>query len=91
MTPGASHAPFDDRAWLFEMAFAGECVLAEVTPGDLLVIMSAGAYGASLSSQYNARPLVPEVLVDGSNWHIVRKRPTFDKMGSLEAVPDWLN
>jgi diaminopimelate decarboxylase len=65
--------------------------MAEVTPGDLLAIMSSGAYGASLSSQYNARPLVPEVLVDGRNWHIVRKRPTFDEMVSLEAVPDWLN
>lgn len=65
--------------------------LAPVAPGDLLAIMSSGAYGASLSSQYNARPLVPEVLVNGAEWHIVRRRPTFDEMVALEAVPDWLS
>jgi diaminopimelate decarboxylase len=52
--------------------------------------MSAGAYGAVLSSAYNARPLVPEVLVHGDKFDIVRRRPTFDEMVELEQVPDWL-
>jgi diaminopimelate decarboxylase len=52
--------------------------------------MSAGAYGAVLSSQYNARPLVAEVLVDGDKYAIVRRRPSFDEMIALEATPDWL-
>ena len=52
--------------------------------------MSAGAYGAVLSSSYNARPLVPEVLVKEASFDIVRRRPDFEEMISLEKVPDWL-
>ncbi|MEO0722674.1 MAG: diaminopimelate decarboxylase, partial [Pseudomonadota bacterium] len=59
--------------------------------GDRLAFMSAGAYGAVLSSQYNARPLVPEVLVDGSSYECVRRRPTFEEMTALERLPDWLS
>lgn len=65
--------------------------LPPIRPGDRLAFMSAGAYGATLSSQYNARPLVPEVLVDHDRWQIVRRRPDFDEMVALEAIPDWLN
>lgn len=58
--------------------------------GDRVAIMSAGAYGSVLSSQYNARPLVPEVLVDGDKFAIVRKRPTFEESIALEEKPPWM-
>ncbi len=70
--------------------FATGRVLPAMRPGERLAIMSAGAYGASLSSQYNARPLVPEVLVKGDRFDIVRRRPTFEEMTQLEGLPDWL-
>jgi diaminopimelate decarboxylase len=52
--------------------------------------MSAGAYGATMSSEYNARPLVPEVLVDGDRWAVVRARPSHEEMLRRECVADWL-
>ena len=70
--------------------FATARVLPKVEAGDRLAFMSAGAYGAVLSSAYNARPLVPEVLVSGDRYSIVRRRPDFDEMTMLEEVPDWI-
>lgn len=70
--------------------FATARTLPAVQPGDRLAFMSAGAYGAVLSSAYNARPLVPEVLVDGERFSIVRRRPEFHEMTMLEEVPDWI-
>ena len=70
--------------------FAARRTLPAVSPGDRLAFMSAGAYGAVLSSAYNARPLVPEVLVDGDRFEIVRRRPNFEESIALEKVPDWL-
>jgi diaminopimelate decarboxylase len=70
--------------------FAAGRSLPAVKPGDRLAFMSAGAYGAVLSSAYNARPLVPEVLVDGDRYEIVRRRPSFEEMLGLEKVPEWL-
>jgi diaminopimelate decarboxylase len=70
--------------------FASGRVLPEVNAGDRLAFMSAGAYGAVLSSGYNARPLVPEVLVDGDRFEIVRRRPSFEESVGLEKVPEWL-
>jgi diaminopimelate decarboxylase len=58
--------------------------------GDLLAIMSAGAYGAVMSSTYNARPLPAEVLVNGAQAAIVRRRPSASDMLQYETVPDWL-
>ncbi|MEL6568265.1 MAG: diaminopimelate decarboxylase [Pseudomonadota bacterium] len=71
--------------------FATARAMTDVSDGELLAIMSSGAYGAVLSSQYNARPLVPEVLVKDGAWRIIRRRPTFDEMIELEALPDWLS
>lgn len=71
--------------------FAAARDLPPVLAGDRLAFLSAGAYGAALSSQYNARPLVPEVLVNGADYAIIRRRPEFDEMISLETVPDWLS
>jgi diaminopimelate decarboxylase len=61
-----------------------------VAEGDLLAIMSAGAYGAVMASTYNSRPLVPEVLVDGDRWHVIRPRPSVAALIGLDSVPDWL-
>ncbi len=58
--------------------------LANLQPKDLLTFCSAGAYGASMSNEYNCRPLIPEVLVDGKQFKIIRKRPSFDEMLRLE-------
>lgn len=52
---------------------------------DLLILCSAGAYGSSMSNEYNCRPLIPEILVDGNKFTIIRKRPSFDEMIYLES------
>lgn len=70
--------------------FASGRELPAVAPGERLAFMSAGAYGAVLSSAYNTRPLVPEVLVNGDRFDIVRRRPDLEEMLQLEQVPDWL-
>ena len=71
--------------------FAAKRDLPALEQGDRIAFMSAGAYGAVLSSQYNARPLVPEVLVDGNRFAVIRRRPDFEDMIRLETVPDWLS
>ena len=70
--------------------FARGRPLAPLEAGDLVVFTGAGAYGAVMSSEYNSRPLVPEVLVDGDRWAVVRARPTYDEMLSREATAAWL-
>jgi len=64
-------------------------MLPALKAGDLVAFMTAGAYGASMSSTYNARPLVPEVLVNGTQFAVVRRRPTFEEMTALEQLPPW--
>ena len=64
--------------------------MPEPKPGDLLAIISAGAYGAVQAGTYNSRLLVPEVLVKGSQCAVVRPRPTYDALLALDSVPDWL-
>ena len=59
-------------------------------PGELIAVMTAGAYGAVLASEYNSRLLVPEVLVAGSRYAIARPRPSYDDMLGEERLPDWL-
>jgi diaminopimelate decarboxylase len=59
--------------------------------GDLLALGSAGAYGAVQAGTYNTRPLVPEVLVKGDRFHVVRPRQTYDHLIGLDSVPDWLS
>lgn len=70
--------------------FARDRLLPPLEAGDLVAFMSAGAYGAVLSSQYNSRPLAPEVLVDGPRWALVRPRPSYEDMWSAEPRADWL-
>lgn len=64
--------------------------MAGVKEGDLLAVMSAGAYGAVMASTYNSRPLVPEVLVDGDKWHVIRPRKSIAELIALDSVPDWV-
>jgi diaminopimelate decarboxylase len=64
--------------------------MPEPKPGDLLAVMSAGAYGAVQAGTYNTRPLVPEVLVKGDKWSVIRPRLEVDALIALDRVPDWL-
>ncbi len=64
--------------------------LPPLEAGERVAFMTAGAYGASMASEYNSRPLVPEVLVDGDSWTLVRPRPSYDDMLARERTPDWL-
>ena len=64
--------------------------LTEPKAGELLAIYSAGAYGAAQSGTYNSRLLVPEVLVKGAEFAVVRPRPTYDDLIGLDRLPDWL-
>lgn len=70
--------------------FARDRDLPPLQAGDLVVFMSAGAYGAVMSSEYNTRPLAAEVLVDGDRWALIRPRPTYEEIFAREPVPDWL-
>jgi diaminopimelate decarboxylase len=64
--------------------------LPELRAGDLIAVMSAGAYGAVLASEYNSRPLVPEVLVSRDRYAVTRPRPSYDQMLAAESLPGWL-
>jgi len=70
--------------------FARQVALPPLAAGDLVAFRSAGAYGAAMASSYNTRPLVPEVLVDGDRFAVVRPRPTYDEMLGRDHLPDWL-
>ena len=64
--------------------------MAMPRPGDLMAVGSAGAYGAVQASTYNTRRLIPEVLVNGGEFHVIRPRPSYDDMIALDSVPAWL-
>jgi diaminopimelate decarboxylase len=64
--------------------------LPEPRPGDLLAIMTGGAYGAVQAGTYNSRPLVPEVLVRAGEWAVVRPRVTAEQLIALDCLPPWL-
>src|SRR2546421_6476803 len=64
--------------------------LPQTAPGDLLAIMTAGAYGAVQAGTYNTRALVPEVLVNDAEWALVRPRLDVDTLIALDRMPDWL-
>lgn len=70
---------------------AAQRALPPLVEGDLIAVGAAGAYGAAMASEYNARPLVPEVLLRDGRWAVVRRRPTYDEMLALEQFPDWLS
>ena len=64
--------------------------MPEPAEGDLLAVRTAGAYGAVMSSAYNSRALVPEVMVNGGDFAVIRERITVDDMLARETLPDWL-
>ena len=70
--------------------FANQRTLSEMEAGDLVAIMSAGAYAAVMASEYNTRPLVPEVLVKGNQFFTIRKRPPIDEIINRDIIPTWL-
>ncbi len=70
--------------------FAHKRSLTPASPGDLLALDSAGAYGATMASTYNLRRLVPEILVKGDQFSVIRRRPSYKEMFSLESLPPWL-
>ncbi len=65
--------------------------LPMVQPGDVLAVMSAGAYGFTMSSNYNSRPRAPEVLVKGDQYYVIRRRETWEDLIQCESVPDFLD
>lgn len=65
--------------------------MAAPKPGDLIAVSSAGAYGAVQAGTYNSRLLVPEVLVKGDKFHVIRPRGTYEELIALDSVPAWLD
>ena len=90
--PSSTYAPVDVVGPVCESSdcFAKGYSLPALKAGDLAAFMSAGAYGAAMSSTYNARPLIPEVMVSGDQFAVVRRRPTIDEMTALEQLPPWI-
>ncbi|MEI9889333.1 MAG: diaminopimelate decarboxylase [Caulobacteraceae bacterium] len=90
--PGANLAAYDVVGPICETGdtFCRERALPPLGAGDLIAFMTAGAYGATMSSEYNTRPLVPEVLVDGDRYAVVRPRPTYEEMLAREPLAPWL-
>ncbi|GAB6051860.1 diaminopimelate decarboxylase [Magnetospira thiophila] len=70
--------------------FGKQRALPAMAAGDLLVLRTAGAYGAVMSNTYNTRPGIPEVLVSGDQWKVVRRRLEVADLLALESLPDWL-
>jgi len=90
--PGAERVTYDVVGPVCETSdlFAAARAMPELKSGDLVAILSAGAYGAVMSSAYNARPPAPEVLVSGAEWAIVRPRLRYDDLIGQDRLPDWL-
>ncbi len=90
--PGAHMQPFDVVGPVCETGdtFARGRHLPVLAAGDLVAFRSAGAYGAVMASEYNTRPLVPEVLVRGDHFAVIRARPTFDEILGRDTIPEWL-
>ncbi len=89
---GAPTAPVDIVGPVCETGdtFATQRALPPVTAGELVAILSAGAYGAAMSSSYNSRLLIPEVLVGGGEFAIVRARLSYEELLSQDTIPGWL-
>src|SRR5215471_12264643 len=88
----ASLAPADVVGPVCETGdtFAVDRDLPPLAEGDMIAFTGAGAYGAVMSSTYNSRLLVPEVLVAGDRFDVIRARPSYDALLALDSVPDWL-
>ena len=89
---GAERATYDVVGPVCESGdtFAKGREMAQMNAGDLVAFRSAGAYGAVMSSEYNTRPLIPEVMVNGSKFAVIRSRPSFDEIINRDTIPEWL-
>lgn len=92
--PGVEQARYDIVGPICETGdtFAKERDMAPLKAGDLVAFRSAGAYGAVMASEYNSRPLIPEVLVmGGDQFAVIRERPTYEEMLERDTIPPaWL-
>jgi diaminopimelate decarboxylase len=90
--PASPTQPFDVVGPVCETGdtFAKARELPLLTDGDLLAFRSAGAYGAVMASEYNTRPMIPEVLVQGDQFAVIRARPTIEEILARDSIPEWL-
>lgn len=90
--PATEAQPYDVVGPVCETGdtFAKARPLPRLAEGDLVAFRSAGAYGAVMASEYNTRPLIPEVLVKGDHFAVIRARPTFDEILNRDTIPEWL-
>ncbi len=90
--PGAEPRAYDIVGPVCETGdtFARAREMPPVAAGDLLAFRSAGAYGAVMASEYNTRPLVPEVLVNEHQFAVIRARPSFDEILNRDTIPEWV-
>lgn len=92
LDPGAELLPYDIVGPVCETGdtFARGRVVPAASAGDLMAIMTAGAYGAAMSSTYNTRPAPAEIMVDGDRAAVIRARPAIDDIIESDNVPDWI-
>ncbi len=90
--PGTAAQPYDVVGPVCETGdtFARGRDLTPLAAGDLVAFRSAGAYGAVMSSEYNSRPLIPEVLVSGDHFAVIRARPSYEEILARDSIPEWL-
>ena len=91
-TPGEAPHIYDIVGPVCETGdtFAKQRALPDMAADDLIAFRGAGAYGAVMASEYNSRPLIPEVLVNGDQFAVIRRRPTLDEMINRDTLPEWL-
>jgi len=91
--PGAEPVKYDIVGPICESGdtFAKAREMPKLASDDLVAFRSAGAYGAVMSSEYNSRPLIPEVLVNGDQFAVIRARPTYAEMIARDTLPEWLD
>ena len=95
LAPDALHAPLSPAEVVGPVCETGDTFargrpLPDLPPGALVAFLDAGAYGATMSSTYNARPLATEVMVDGHRWAVTRPRQSHEALLAGQVVPDWL-
>jgi len=90
--PGSERSVYDIVGPICETGdtFARKRSLAPLKAGDLVAFRSAGAYGAVMASEYNSRPMIPEVMVSGDQYAVIRPRPTYEEMLERDTIPAWL-
>ncbi len=90
--PGAARKRYDVVGPVCESGdtFTTGREMGETRPGDLIAFMTSGAYGATMSSTYNQRLLIPEVLVDGARYAVIRPRQSYEALIGQDRMPDWL-